>query len=275
MIKEQKGSWPGYKKILLPLGHKADINNLTELVSYIIDRRKGLVKFIHVIKQGSYIQLPSEWRTGAKRVTDSHHKMMEYGIHSDREIVTAETIERGILETSFDMEADAIILGWGPKPSSKISKMASNILDNSQSDVIIYKNRNDIDKVKNIMYPVAKAPALSRLNLIRHIMEETGADLTLTHFVDVKKGNRKRGEKTLESAKKKAAELGISAETLLLEGSSLISSIGKASEDFELLVIGPSGDWWLYQTLFGKKTDRIAEAVDCSVLLHRYVMEGE
>jgi nucleotide-binding universal stress UspA family protein len=273
MIKEQKENWPGYKSILLPLGHKADINNLTELVSYIIDRKKGLVKFIHVIKQGSYTALPREWRNGAKRVTDSHHKMMKYGIHSDREIVTSETIERGILESSFEMEADAIILGWGPKPSSKISKMASNILDNSQSDVIIYKNRIDIDKVKKIMYPVAKSPDASRLNLIRHIMEETGASLTLTHFIDIKKGNRARGEKTLESAKNKAAEFGIEAETLILESGSLTSSIGSASEDYELVVLGPSEDWWVYQTLFGKKTDRIAEAVDCSVLLHKYMEE--
>jgi nucleotide-binding universal stress UspA family protein len=151
--------------------------------------------------------------------------------------------------------------------------MASNILDNSQSDVIIYKNRIDIDKVKKIMYPVAKAPDASRLNLIRHIMEETGASLTLTHFVDIKKGNRARGEKTLESAKNKAAEFGIEAETLILEGSSLTSSIGSASEDYELVVLGPSEDWWVYQTLFGKKTDRIAEAVDCSVLLHKYMEE--
>ncbi|RCW81793.1 hypothetical protein DER71_12221 [Halanaerobium sp. DL-01] len=149
-------SWPGYNKILLPLGHKADINNLTDLASYIIERKKGMVKFIHVIQEGSYINLPREWREGAQRVTDSHHKMMTYGIHSDREIVTSKTIERGILETAFDMEAEAIILGWGPKPGAKISKMASNIMGNFHGDVIIYKNRVDIEQIKKIMYPVAK-----------------------------------------------------------------------------------------------------------------------
>lgn len=268
-------NWPGYKKILLPLGHKADINNLTDLASYIIERKKGEVKFIHVMQEGSYIDLPREWREGAKRVTESHHKMMEYGIHSDREIVTSKTIERGILETAFDLEAEVIILGWGPKPGAKISKMASHIMDNFYGDVIIYKNRIDIKQTKKIMYPVAKEPSKSRLNLIKHIVKETGASLTLTHYVDKKDGSRLKGEKVLEQAKKKAFKFDIEVETRMLEDDSLVSSIKKATKDFDLLVIGPSGDWWVYQTLFGRKTDKIAKAAQCSVLLHKYKSEEE
>lgn len=268
-------NWPGYNKILLPLGHKADINNLTDLASYIIERKKGEVKFIHVMREGSYIDLPREWREGAKRVTESHHKMMKYGIHSDREIVTSKTVERGILETAFDMDAEAIILGWGPKPGAKISKMASHIMDNFHGDVIIYKNRIDIDQTKKIMYPVAKDPSKSRLNLIKHIVQETGATLTLTHYVDKRDGSRQKGEKVLEAAKEKALKFNIDAETRILEGNSLTASIKKATDDFDLLVIGPSGDWWVYQTVFGRKTDKIAEAAQCSVLLHKYKSEEE
>lgn len=270
-----KHNWQGYNKILLPLGHKADINDLTELASYIIERKKGKVKFIYVMREGSYTDLPREWREGANRVTESHHKMMAYGIHSDREIVTSKTIERGILETAFDMEAEAIILGWGPKLGTKISKMASNIMDNFHGDVIIYKNRVDIDQMKRMIYPVAKSPSKSRLNLIKHIVQETGASLTLAHYVDEKDGSRQKGEKVLEQAKEKAIKFNLSVETMMLEGSSLVSSIKDATENFELLVIGPSGDWWVYQTVFGRKTDKIAEAAQCSVLLHKYKSEKE
>lgn len=275
MIEQKKECWPGYKNILLPLGHKADINNLTELASYIVDRKKGVVKFIHVIEQGSYTALPKEWREGAKRVTESHHRMMSLGIHSDREIVTSETIERGILETSYDMEADAIILGWGPKPGAKISKLASHIIDSSQADVIIYKNRIDMHNVKKIMYPVAKEPKLSRLNLIRHIMQETGASLTLTNYIDKNKGDRKKAKKLLKRAASKAEKIGVQADTDIIEGYSLQGAIGKKSKEYDLLVIGPSGDWWVYQTIFGRKTDKIAEAAECSVMLHKYKEEKE
>ena len=43
MNEKLKENWPGYNKILLPLGHKADINNLTDLTSYIIERKKELL----------------------------------------------------------------------------------------------------------------------------------------------------------------------------------------------------------------------------------------
>jgi len=266
-------NWPGYNKILLPLGHKADINNLTDLASYIIERKKGEVKFIHVMREGSYTDLPREWREGAKRVTESHHKMMKYGIHSDRKIVTSKTIERGILETAFDMEAEVIILGWGPKPGAKISKMASRIMDNFHGDVIIYKNRVNIEETKKVMYPVAKEPSKSRLNLIKHIVQETGATLTLAHYVDKRDGSSQKGKEVLAAAKDKALEFNIDAETMMLEGNSLAASIKNVTEDFELLVIGPSEDWWVYQTVFGRTTDKIAEAAQCSVLLHKYKSE--
>jgi len=274
MTEEENINWKGYKNILLPLGHKADINNLTELASFIIDRKNGSVKFIHVIKEGSYSNLPREWREGAKRVTDSHHMMMGYGIDSEREIVTSKSIERGILETSFEMKADAIILGWGPKPGSKISNLASNIMGNFHGDVLIYKNRTDIDKTQEILYPVAKKPSVSRINLIKHIIEETDATLTLTHYIE-KDRDRKKGEKVLEQSKKNVQEYNIDAKTMLLQGSSLSQAIGEASSDYDLLVIGPSGDWWLYQTLFGKKTDKIAAASKCSILMHKYKREEE
>lgn len=274
MIEEnKKGRWSGYKKMLLPLGHKADINNLTNLTSYLIDKKKGVVELIHIMQQGHYSGLPKEWREGSKRVTESHHKMMRYGIHSQRKMTTAETIERGILEEAFEIEADAIILGWGPKPKSKISNMASKIMNNAQCDVIIYKNRNDLDNINSILYPIAYEPDASRLNLLSRIIEETNAKLTIAHVIDKYKGDEKKAQKMLSDAIEKAEKFGIDAESLALKGSTVEDAVGEASSDFDLLIIGPSGDWWLYQTLFGKKTDKIAARVNCSVLLHKYRKE--
>lgn len=274
MIAENnEGRWSGYKKILLPLGHKADINNLTNLTSYLIDKRKGEVELIHIMKEGNYSGLPKEWREGSKRVTESHHKMMSMGLHSNRKMTTAQSIGRGILEESFDIEADSIILGWGPKPKSNISKMASKIMNNANCDVIIYKNRNDLDKIENILYPIAFEPDHSRLNLISRIIEETGATLTITHMIDKHSGNEKQGNKLLERALAKANKYGIEAKSLLLKGRKVEDEVGKVSEDYELLIIGPSEDWWVYQTLFGKKTDKIAFKAKCSILLHKYKKE--
>lgn len=274
MIAEnQEGRWSGYKKILLPLGHKADINNLTNLTSYLIDKRQGEVELIHIMKQGNYSGLPKEWREGSKRVTESHHNMMRLGLHSNRKMTTAESIERGILEEAFDIEADSIILGWGPKPKSKISKMASKIMNNANCDVIVYKNRNDLDSIENILYPIAFEPDPSRLNLISRIIKETDATLTIAHMIDKHKGSEKKGRSLLDRAIEKAKKYGIEAKSLLLKGRNVEIEVGKASKDYELLIIGPSGDWWVYQTLFGKKTDKIASKAKCSILLHKYKKE--
>lgn len=273
MINKNNEDWKGYKKILLPLGHKADINNLTNLTSYLIDKKSGLVELIHIMKQGNYSGLPKEWREGGKRVTDSHHRMMRLGIHSERKMTTAQSIERGILEEAYDIKADAIILGWGPKPKSKISNMASHIMNNSHSDVIIFKNRNDLDKVNNILYPIAFEPDPSRLNLINKIIEETNAKLTIAHMIDKYNGDEAKAQKLLDEAVEKAKKYNVDADTLLLKGRKVEDTVGEASEDFDLLIIGPSGDWWVYQTLFGKKTDRIASKAKCSILLHKYSKE--
>ncbi|MCF8008386.1 MAG: universal stress protein [Halanaerobiales bacterium] len=273
--KDKSGKWTGYNKMLLPLGHKADINNLTNLVSYLIEKKSGIVELIHVMKEGNYSGIPREWREGGDRVTESHHMMMRKGIHSRRKMTTNKSIARGILEEAYDLDADAILLGWGPKPKSKISKMASHIMNNSHCDVIIYKNRVDIKNTKKILYPIAFEPDNSRLNLISRIIQDTNATLTIGHVIDKYKGDENKGEHLLEDAVKKAEKFDIDANKLLLKGSPVEDVIGETSEDFDLLIIGPSGDWWLYQTLFGRKTDKIASKTKCSVLLHKYKQEPD
>ena len=272
MISSEKRKWKGYKNILLPLGHNADVNNLTKLVSFLINKKEGFVELNHVIEEGSYSKLPGEWREGAKRVTESHHMMMRFGIHSERKVITAENVKRGILEEALEMESDLIILGWGPKPKSKISGMISKIMDKSHCDVIVYKSKNNLDSINKIIYPIAVEPDISRLNLISRISRENDATLTLAHFVD-KNNNERHAEKLLENALAKANSFDMDVKKLILKGSSLEKSIGEASEDFDLMVLGPSGDWWVYQTLFGKKTDKIASNANCSVLLHKYKAE--
>jgi len=131
--------WKGYTQLLLPLGHKADVNELTTLASLLVDNNRGEIEFIHVIKEGSYTELSREWRAGSKRVTDSHHLMMKKDIHSKKNIVQAHSIESGILSEAENIIADAIVLGWGPKPQSHISSMASHLLRDAKSDIIVYK----------------------------------------------------------------------------------------------------------------------------------------
>lgn len=258
----------GYEKLLLPLGHKSDVNDLTLLASVLVNKNCGIVEFMHIIKEGSYSRVPGEWRKGSKRVTESHHKMMEMGIKSQRKIVTASSIVGGITREAQEIEADGLILGWGPKPKSSISSLVSRILEKAPCDVMVYKTRGVPQDIESILYPVAKIPDQSRLHLISQIMESTGAGLTLTHVVKDEKQEDK-GRKRLQESRQRAEDFGLNPETKLLQGSSITAELAEVSSEFDLMVIGPSRGWWLQETLFGRVTDKIAARVECSVLLHK------
>lgn len=268
MSENNQLNWEGYKKLLLPMGHKADVNNLTTLSSIIIDRKEGKVNFLHVIEEGKYSHLPHEWRIGSKRVTESHHIMMKKGIKSERTIITSRSILDGILEEAENKNTDAIVLGWGPKPKSSISRLISTIMNKANCDVIVFKTRIDPEATENIIYPVAKAPDPGRLKLISRIMTDTGSELTFIHVTDKSDKNQEKGRKILDNSLEIAEEAGIEADSILTYGN-ISDKLAEISREYELMILGPSGGWWLTRTLFGHLTDEIATKVNCSVLLHK------
>ncbi|MFW6237906.1 MAG: universal stress protein [Halanaerobiales bacterium] len=272
MNNSEDTKFQGYKKLLLPLGHKADVNNLTLLAAQLIDKKQGEIEFMHIIEEGSYSRLPGEWRTGAKRVTESHHRMMEMGIHSKRQILTASSIIGGILKETEKEEADGLILGWGPKPKSSISSLVSRILEKAPCDVMVYKTRSNPREVKSIIYPVAKIPDANRLRLISHIMDKNTTRITFVHVIKNKK-EEAEGKKRLEDSLSRAEKYNLHAEAQLLKGNSISGEISEASREYDLMIVGPSRGWWLQETLFGRMTDKIAAKADCSVLLHKSAEE--
>lgn len=265
----ENGVWNGYKQLLLPLGHKADVNELTTLASLLVDKKRGKVEFVHVIEKGSYTTLSREWRTGSRRVSESHHIMMKKGIHSERNILKAESIEKGILNEAEEILADAIILGWGPKPRSHISSMASHVLRDAKSDIIVYKKRNDIEDVKKIIFPIAIKPSVHRLQLISLFIKNRGAELSFAHIARENDKSQKRGQELLYRAADLAATVGVDAERELLTGNNVVEILSEVSEEYDLMILGPSGGWWLKRTIFGDLSDRIATNCHCSVLLHK------
>lgn len=264
--------WPGYKQLLLPLGHKADINNLTSLASILVDNDLGNVEFLHVIEQGSYSRLPHEWRVGAERVTESHHVMMKQGIDSQRQILTANSIVGGIIREADSIQAEAIVLGWGPKPRSSLSKPVSKIMDKANCDVIVFKTRNQPVDTHKLVYPVAKQPDEYRLKLITRLVAMTGADLTFLHVDDGSSKARQKGEDILDKAIEDIVSLGLETEInkKIVSSSNVVDKIAQESRDFDMMVLGPSRGWWLRQSLFGRTTDKIAEKAKCSILLHKH-----
>lgn len=270
MNKQDKNNFSaGYDNIMLPLGHKGDVNNLTSLAPLLLEDKKSKIHLVHLMVEGKYSRLPREWRLGSKRVTDSHHELMSRGINSEPHIVTAESLETGMLQQAKETGSDIVLLGWGPKPKSSVSAFVTNIMSNVSCDVIVFKARGKPDEVENIIYPFVLSPKESRLRMINKIMENTGADLTFAHAPGISETDKETGWEKLEKASATAREIGIDSSTSLLPGPDPVEEIADVSKDYDLMVIGPSRDWWLKKVIFGKKPDEIAAKSDCSILMHK------
>lgn len=267
--KKDTNDWQGYNRLLIPIGHESDVNDLTTLSSFLVNRKEGRIDFSHVIKGGSYSNIPHEWRIASDRITQSHHRMMREGIDSSRNIRMADSIEKGILAQAQENDSDGIILGWGPEPTSNISHLISRIMKNARCDVIVFKNRNISSGINKILYPTAKDPSREHLTIIKRIIKDTNARLTLTHVVDGSHTSRQEGKEILKHAVKKAKKMGVNSVSLLATGNKPVDEIARLSTNFDMMLLGPSKGFWLTKTIFGRKTDEIANKANCSVILHK------
>lgn len=263
--------WRGYRNLLIPVAHKTDVNRLTALAALLADPAEGSVEFFHVVEQGDYATVPHRWRTGLERVTKNQRVLAQQGYSSTKRMVTADSVIGGILQEAEERNADAIALGWGPKPESSLSPLATRVMTRASCDIIIYKARGAGTAPQKLLYPIALDPAYTRLQLISRIIEGTGAELTFLHVAD---GGQERGLTLLKRAAAKAEKLGIQAQTRLASGK-IVPEITRISAAFELMILGPSRGWWLEKTLFGNKCDQLAVRAKCSVLLHKAASEPE
>ncbi|MFW5980484.1 MAG: universal stress protein [Halanaerobiaceae bacterium] len=268
-MENKKKVWNGYRKILITMGNKIDVNSLTNLGSILVDKKQGEIEFLKVIEINFNGHIPPDWREGYEIIEKSHNMMIEQGIQSKKEVETAISIEKGILEEAKKIMADAIVLGWGPKPKSSISALVSRIIRKANCDIIVMKQRCNLNQIKNIVYPLAKKPSINRLRLIKKIITNNESELTFLHISEDNPEDKKWGHKLLERANREAAEMGINAKTEMVISSNFLDEITEISKKYELMILGPSGGWWLRKNLFGKKADKIAANAHCSVLLHK------
>ncbi len=261
-------NWNGYQDILLPLGHKDDVNNLSDLAP-LLNKEGGTIHLLHIMIEGKYSKLPREWRIASRRISESHHALMRKGIASETHMVTAKSLTGGILSQAEESDCDLILLGWGPRPKSSISKLITKVMSNADCDVIVFKARSQPEEIKEIVYPVALKPDDRRLRLIGRLMENTGAKLTFAHVARPGKDDWNSAKKMLKDLQKITLDIGIESDTRLCSNRDPVEELIDISSDYDLMVLGPSRGWWLNKALFGHKTDHIASSCHCSVLMHK------
>ena len=100
----------------------------------------------------------------------------------------------------------------------------------------------------------------------------TGASVTFAYIAGAE-GSEQEGRDLLERSTERLAEHGVQAETELTTAENAVDALEELSTEYDIMVIGTSRGWWLRKTLFGRKTDTIANEAQCSVLMHKW--QGE
>ena len=263
----------GYDKILVPIGHKGDINELTKMTKMLVNEDNGKAEFLHVTEEDNFSYSQKEWRIGSERVTKSQHDLMMDGIASKGNIRTSKSISQGILDEADDLDPDLILLGWSSGNKIKLKRFVSKILKKADCDVIVFKALNDPKEISNILLPVSIVPNENRIQMTTKLIKKTDANLTLAYIS--KKGDefKDQGEKILNKSASLMSKYGLEPKKYRTSASNITEKIGEVSKDYDLMILGTSREWWLSEYLFGRKTDEIAKESSCSVLMHKW--QGE
>ncbi|AGB31741.1 UpsA domain-containing protein [Natrinema pellirubrum DSM 15624] len=260
----------GYERVLVPVGDKSDPNMLTQLSSILVDPRRGAVRFTHVTTDRSFVGSQENWRTGSESVAESQHTLREEGIESTGTIRTASSALDGILEEFEEYDADAILIGWTDKDS--VSNLVDRLLRKANCDVIVFSADRDPIDTDSILVPVVVPPDENRLQMLAIMSQRTEASVTFAYIAG-DEGSEADGRELLDRSVERLGEYGVQAETQLASSVGPVEKLGELSADHDIMVIGTSRGWWLRQSLFGRKTDKIASEAQCSILMHKW--QGE
>lgn len=260
----------GYERLLVPVGDKSDPNNLTELSSLLVDPRHGAVQFVHVTTDRSFVGSQEDWRTGSESVAQSQHQLRQQGIESTGSIRTARNAVNGILEEADEYDADAILIGWTDTDS--VSRMVAQLLRKADCDVLVFRAEEEPTAAESLLVPVVTPPNEHRLRMSAILSHRAEASVTFAYVVG-SDNTEEDGWEILEQSMTELEAFGVQADPELVHNDDVIDALGQLSADYDVMVIGTSRGWWLRQSLFGRKTDKIAETAQCSVLMHKW--QGE
>jgi len=260
----------GYERVLVPVGDKSDPNMLTELSSILVDPRRGAVRFAHVTTDRSFVGGQEEWRTGSDSVAEKQHKLRKENIEGTGTIRTASSLLEGILEEARDYDADAILTGWTDKDS--VSSLVDQLIQKAKCDVIVFSGDRNPVATESILVPVVTHPDENRLRMLAIMSKRTHASVTFAYVAEAE-GTEQGGRDLLERSAERLAGQGVQAETELTTAENAVDALQELSAGFDIMVIGTSQSGWLKKTLFGRKTDTIANEAQCSVLMHKW--QGE
>lgn len=260
-----------YKNVLVPVRHPKDVNRIADFAQVIVDQ--GDITFLTVVKEGNFSEMQSDWRKSSKVVEDYRNRVTSRRININPKIRYNSSVWEGIIEQSNEDESDLILMGWGKKVSFRSLKHTpmENVLSNSDRDVLVFRNKiGDIQDIDEILLPVAYEDYdySKRLSIIVKLIEKLGAECTLFHVLQ-EGASEEEAETVFEGPMEFMSERGIECETDSVKHEDVSEALIDESENYDLIVLGPTREYVFSRYLFGWLTDEIVNNAQCSSLVFK------
>ncbi|MFP4135699.1 MAG: universal stress protein [Candidatus Acetothermia bacterium] len=260
-----------YEDVLISVANPETAKQLVTL-AHMVTTDQTTLHIMHVTPQGSFPEEERAWREGSELVMDTTHFARRLDRVAKPLTVTSGSIPGAIINTAKDLGADLILMGWFGRITPVVvrrSSVVNKVLKKASCDVSVLKSRKDLSSVESIMMPVGpNKPRPKRLSLVNRLVCQSGAGGELVHVLTGGPDERTEEEATQyleESLELVENEL----ETRIITSNTVLDGLLTASEDADLIVLGPGREWVFNRFLFGRTADNLTNRVESSVVMFK------
>ncbi len=270
--------------VLVPVANPDTVDNLLQVARAILQTEQGEVILLHVITVPN--QLPvsvgRDFIMEARPILDeTTRKAEEMGMAPNMLVRVGHRPADAIIDTVEEYGCNFVVMGWRGRSSDPRTVVGSNIdriVKDAHTNVVVV--RGDVSlPARRILVPI-EHPRHGHLmaGAAAPLAAADEAYIELMHVVDDQLTPQERAERASEL---REAISALDAEPIggvtegrrkqrfriRIEAGDVTETIIERSTDFDLLMMGASRESWIRRTIWGDKTFRVANAVNCPIML--------
>ncbi len=261
-------------RILVPLANPDNIIPLMDLAIPIARAHNGEIIALGVID----LPINTPVHEGMRFV---HHKTpllreaLKYGnkrgVETRQALRIAHRVWDGIIQAAESEHASLVIMGWKGYTSTRdriLGEVTDKVVRYTPCDLVVVKLMAD-RPIKKVLFPTAGGPhtrlAAEYLRYYCDIYEYT---VDCCYVIKPGADENQRAE-ALRRIEKITSSTGLDerANTLLIPGKRVASSIAKAAQSYDLVVMGASNEGLFSNALFGEIPERVARYATTQVMI--------
>ena len=260
-------------RILVPLHNPDHVTKLLDFAIPLARRNQGKIVVLVVVDVP--IQLPIH--EGLRFVNNKRPLLKiasdyarEKGAEIESDIRIAHRVVDGIVSSAIEENASLLLMGWKGYTDTKdkiFGEVTDHIIRHTPCDLIVLKLAKF--PIQRILLPSAGgANARLAAQLAQTLMKTLEAEVTCCNVVpkDPSYEQKQKGSdfinKTLEDL-----EFGKDFKRRIVESSSVPAGLIREAKDYDLVVIGATGEGYFKRIFLGEIPEKIARHSDASVMV--------